>query len=40
MGIHKATYNRILKSFFTSPRENIKRLSGKIFSPLLIQGKK
>ena len=39
MGIQKASYNRILKSSFTSPRENIKRLSGKIFIPLLIQRK-
>ena len=39
MGIYKASYNRISKSSFTSPRENIKRLSGKIFSPLLIQRK-
>ena len=39
MGIYKASYNRISKSSFTSPRENIKRLSEKIFSPLLIQRK-
>ena len=39
MGIRKASYNRISKSSFTSPRENIKRLSEKIFSPLLIQRK-
>ena len=39
MGIHKASYNQISKSFFTNLKENIKRLSGKIFSPLLIQRK-
>ena len=39
MGIHKASYNRISKSSFTSPRENIKWLSGKTFISLLIQVK-
>ena len=39
MGIRTATYNQISKSFFTNPKENIKRLSGKIFIPLLIQRK-
>ena len=39
MGIYKASYNRISKSSFTSPREKIKRLSEKIFIPLLIQRK-
>ena len=39
MGIHKATCNHFFKNFFTSTRENIKRLSGKIFIPLLIQRK-
>ena len=38
-GIHKATYNHFFKNFFTSTRGNIKRLSGKTFSPLLIQRK-
>ena len=38
-GLHKASYNQISKSFFTYPKETIKRLSGKIFIPLLIQRK-
>ena len=40
MGIRKASYNRISKSSFTSPRENIKRLSGIFFIPSLVQRKK
>ena len=33
MGIRKASYNRTLKSSFNSPKENIKRLSGKNIYP-------
>ena len=39
MGIRKASYNCILKSYFNIPKEKIKRLSEKYLSLYLYKGK-